>query len=391
MKPIRVFTPDIDLLAEIDTYSSLFFMRRFHTIGELEMRINRHVLKEIEDKADAPDILKKGNLLLVGSQLNKVFQIKHREIELNEDGKASENWLIKALSLNAVVGQRITVPPTHTAYDNKQGEAETVMKHYVENNLVNPVDPERKIEQLIIAPNQNRGNSVSWQSRFKNVAEELASISLNSGLGWELRLDVQQRKWVFDVVEGRDLTTSQSNLPPVIFSPQFDSLLSLNYSESELNYKNTAYVAGQGEGNERRIVEVGPSTGLNRHEIFVDARDVPEETEDDPPQPRAEQDIINDLTIRGQQQLNEMLQEQYLEGQVLTHSPFKYEKDYDLGDIVTIQNKDWNVTMEARITEIKEIYEASGFRIEAVFGNNRPTLIQKIKRELAQISGEVRK
>ncbi|MDT2284838.1 hypothetical protein P7H17_00070 [Paenibacillus larvae] len=38
--------------------------------------------------------------------------------------------------------------------------------------------------------------------------------------------------------------------------------------------KNIAVVAGQGEGEDRKIVTVGTSTGLNRHEMFVDARDV---------------------------------------------------------------------------------------------------------------------
>lgn len=388
MKPIRILTPNIDLLAEIDNYSSMFFTRRFHSIGEIELRINRHILKEIEEKAVSPNLLVKGNLILVGADINKVFQIKHREIELDENGKATENWLIRGLSLKAVVAQRLTLPPLDVAYDNIQGSAEQVMKHYVDMNIVNPIDVNRKIEQLIISPNLNRGPIISWQSRFKNLAEEISLISLNSGLGWNVYLDIQQKKWVFEVIEGKDLTTTQDVNPPVIFSPQFDSLKSLRYTDSDLNYKNTAYIAGQGEGIERRVVELGNEVGLNRHEIFIDARDVAEEIEDGP---RPEEDIINDLSSRGEQQLNELLQEEYLEGQILTNSPFKYQHDYDLGDITTIQNKDWGVTMNARITEVKEIYETNGFQLEATFGNNRPTLIQKIKQELSQISGEIRR
>jgi hypothetical protein len=97
------------------------------------------------------------------------------------------------------------------------------------------------------------------------------------------------------------------------------------------------------------------------------------------------------LQQRGQQKLSEFAQEFFLEGQVLTNSPFKYEIDYDLGDIVTIQNREWGITRDARITEIKEIYEPGGFQIEATFGESRPTLVKKLKQELAQISGEVRK
>ena len=372
----------MDTQGEIDNYESMFFIRSFHSIGLIELRINRY--KKYADK------LAKGNLILVGNDLNKVFLILHKEIELNSEGKASENWLIKGYSLKSIIAQRITLPPSHTAYDNRSGSYETVMKHYVNNNLVNPTDSRRKIPQLVIATDQQRGGNVSYSSRFKNVAEEMTTLSLTSGLGWDVTLDLVNKKWVFDIVEGRNLVASQSVLPPVIFSPQFESLQSLQYVQSELNYKNLAYVAGQGEGVERRVVEVGNFSGLNRHEIFIDARDVAEV--DDNEQPIPVNQVIQSLTDRGQQQLNELLQEEYLEGQVLTNSSFKYERDYNLGDIVTIQNKDWGITMDARITEIKEIYEASsGFSIEATFGNNRPTLIQKIKQELSQISGEVRR
>nr|WP_259549272.1 siphovirus ReqiPepy6 Gp37-like family protein [Heyndrickxia oleronia] len=157
-KPIRILSANMDILGETEAYESMFFTRRFHTFGDNELQINRY--KKHADK------LLKGNLILVGKDLNKVFIIKHREIDLDENGKATENWIIRGLSLQSVVGQRITIPPAYTAYDYKSGNAETVMKHYIERNIVNPVDPRRKIPQLVIAPNLNRGPSISWQSRI---------------------------------------------------------------------------------------------------------------------------------------------------------------------------------------------------------------------------------
>lgn len=379
MKPLRIITLGFELKAEIDNYESLWFSRSWSGVGQIELRINRYK-RHVEH-------LIKNNLIMVNPK--KVFIIKHREIELDENGKATENWLIKGLSLKALTGQRQTMPPLHTAYDNRQGNAETVMKHYVDRNVVNPADIKRRMSQVSLAENQNRGSSISWQTRFKNLSEELTEISLITGIGWDISVDFSQNKFIFDVHSGRNLTAGQDELPPVIFSPQFESLQSLQYTESELNYKNAAYVGGQGEGSERRIVEIGASSGIDRHEIFIDARDVEEKDEND--QPIHESQIIQTLSERGEQQLNEFLQEEYLEGQILTKSPFKYEVDYDLGDVVTIQNVDWGVTMDTRITEIKEIYEAGGYKLEATFGNNRPTLIKKIKQELGQISGEVRK
>lgn len=380
-KPIRILSRNMDILGEIDDYESMFFTRSWHGIGSIELRINRY--------KKYADTLLKNNLILVGRDLNKVFIIKHREIELDKQGKATENWTVKGYALKTIIAQRITLPPSHTAYDNKSGSYETVMKHYVNNHLVNPVDIKRKITNLIIAPDQQRGGYISYSSRFKNVAEEQSTLSLSSGLGWDVLLDLDNKRLVFDVFAGRDLTQSQSSNPPVIFSPQFDSIETMSFVQSELNYRNVAYVAGRGEGVERRVVEIGDFAGLDRHELFIDARDVAET--DDEGNPIPEEQIIQSLIDRGQQKLKEMMQEEYLEGQILTKSPFVYEKDYDLGDIVTIQNLDWGVTLDARITEIKEIYEPSGFKLEATFGNNKPTLIQKIKQELSQISGELRK
>jgi hypothetical protein len=381
MKPIRILTPVLDLLAEIDDYESLLFTRRWHEVGEFELRINRHKRHT--------ELLQRGNLIMLGASRNKVGIIKHREIALDENGKASENWIVKGIALKGVVAQRLVVPPANDSHDRASGAAETVMKHYVNNHVVNPVDTKRKIDMVVIASDQQRGSSISWESRFKNLAEELVEISKASGLGWDVILDLQQKKWIFDVFEGRNLTVNQTENPPVIFSPQFESLKQLSFVESDYNYKNYGYIAGQGEGEDRRVVEVGEAEGLSRIETFIDARDISEEDENQ--QALTEEQVIAKLRERGQQKLSEFTQDFFLEGQILTNSPFKYEIDYDLGDIVTIQNREWGVTRDARITEIKEIYEPGGFQIEATFGESRPTLVKKLKQELAQISGEVRK
>lgn len=379
--PLRIMTDDFQLINEISLYSSLQITRSWHGIGSIELRINRYLPGANE--------LIKGRIIFPHNKLNKGYEIRHREIELNQDGKASENWIIRASPLKSWMGQFLTVPPSTTAYDNTQSNAESVMLHYVTNNLISPTDPNRIMSDLVLSNNQSRGMTVSWQSRYKNLAEELAEISAISGLGWNVDIDTVVKKFVFKVLQGRNLTTNQSVLPPVIFSPEFNTLAQLSYTESDLNYRNVAIVAGQGEGADRRIVEVGNAVGRDRYEIFVDARDVAEQTEDETPVARPVQDIINDLTIRGQQTLTEYQQEIYLEGQGLQTKNLQYERDYDLGDLVTLQEKEWGITRDTRITEVKEIYEPSGKRIELVFGFSRPTLISKIKQQLAGMRAEI--
>ena len=381
LKPIRILTPQLDLLAEIDNYESLLFTRRWHEIGEFELRINKH--------KQHTEFLQRGNIIMLHASRNKVGIIKHREIVLDENGKKTENWLVKGIALKGVMAQRLVVPPVNDSHDRANGSVETVMKHYVNNHIVNPVDVKRKIDMLVLANDQQRGSRISWESRFKKLDDELIEISKASGLGWDVTLDFSSKTWVFDVYEGRNLTVNQTENPPVIFSPQFESLKQLSFVESDLNYRNYGYIAGQGEGEDRRVVEVGEAAGLSRIEIFIDARDISEQDEEQQSLP--ENEIVAKLQQRGQQKLSEFTQDFFLEGQILTNSPFKYETDYDLGDVVTIQNREWGVTRDARITEIKEIYEPGGFQLEATFGESRPTLVKKLKQELSQISGEVRK
>lgn len=370
MKPLRILAPELDLLAEIDDYESLAFTRRWHGVGEFSFSINRF--------KQNTDTLQKGNLIMLGNQINKVGIIKHREIGMDVNGKQNENWLIKGYTLEGVVNQRITLPPVGLAADEVNLPAESVMKHYINQNIINPIDISRKIDQMVMANDQGKGQQIKWSSRYKNLAEELEAISLASGLGWFVTLDLQQKKWVFDVLEGRNLTTSQSEYPPVIFSTEFETLKSANYIDSDFAYKNFAYTGGQGEGVTREIQTITvlsyEPTGLDRNEVFIDARDL-DETES--------------LTVRGQQKLTEYDTKESFEAEVFLNGSFQYERDFDLGDVVTVHHKGWGVMMETRIVEITETIEPSGIKLEATFGAAPVTLISKLKQEFSQIKNEI--
>ena len=52
--------------------------------------------------------------------------------------------------------------------------------------------------------------------------------------------------------------------------------------------------------------------------------------------------------------------------EILTQGPYHYGQDWDLGDVVTVQNRKWGVTLDSRITEITEVYEPAGFELRAM-------------------------
>ena len=227
---------------------------------------------------------------------------------------------------------------------------------------------------LAIAENQNRGPTIKWQSRYKNLGDELESISRLTGLGWHIYPALNSRSWIFDVYNGRDFSVNQNINPPVIFSPEFENISSQEFTDSLMDYGNYAIVAGQGEGVDREIVMLGSdANGLDRHVIFVDARDI---------------ENAADLPGRGETKLAEHQRIISFQSEVLTSGPFQYGVDWGVGDIVTVQNKGWNLTMDARITEVAEVYEASGFKLNVTFGNSLPTLSQKLKSTLGEFKTE---
>lgn len=350
MKPIQIYTSDFQFLAEIDDYESLQFTRRSQKPGDFELHINLN--------KNNTEYLQLDNLVYLGPK--KVGVIQHKEITREN----TDELLIKGYTLQGLLGERLTIPPVGKANDTIKGPLETVMKHYVMMNAIQPTDPTRKIQNLVIADDLGRGPIVESSSRNKRLDEELTRLSVD-GFGWEIYVDLESRQFVFEILEGIDLTAGQDINPPVIFSPDFDNLKRQVFIESTIGNKNMAYVGGQGEGEARRIIELGSgNSGLKRKEVFIDARDI---------------DDDNLLPLRGIEKLNELQKVIAFESQILTYGPFIYEQDWDLGDMVTVQDNKLGLTMDTPIIEVKEIYETSGFQLEATFGSNVPTVIDKIK------------
>lgn len=353
-KPIKIIDKGFNFLGEVDDYEALIFTRSWGGIGGFEIHINAN--KKYTDK------LRKENIVFVNEK--KAGVILYREFSTDDN----ERLIVKGQQLKTYLGRRITIPPTGRAQDYKNDYVENIMKHYVEANCVNPADTKRKIDRLRIAPVESRGIKTQYQTRFKNLAEELEKLSLISGLGWDVYLDLKNKEFVFDVFEGRDLTAAQSVLPPAIFSVDYDNISSQKLIESAMGYKNTGYVGGQGEGIDRTIQVVGEDAqGLERYEVFIDARDIEDS---------------GDLSKRGLQKLEELKEVMTFDNEILTQSNLVYEEDYNLGDLVTAINNKWRVVLDSRITEVTEIYEVGGYRINAVFGNNIPTLVERIKQEM---------
>ncbi|HCL4578799.1 siphovirus ReqiPepy6 Gp37-like family protein [Clostridium botulinum] len=358
---IRIFDKNLNFLGEIDNYENLIYTRRFSKIGGFELHINMN--KNHTDK------LQDSNIIMINNNPNKCGIIMHRE-NLQDEGNSSETLVIKGLTLNGLLNKRVIIPVVGEAYSISIGTIESIMKDFVNKNAVNPVDKDRIIENLIIAKNKNRGKQDKWRAKYnENLSDKLTEIGEYGNLGYEVLFDYHERKLIFDVIEGRNLTDGQEILPPVIFSTKYDNLNKKHFIESTLNYKNVAYCGGKGLDEDRLIQQVGNAKGIDRVETYFECSNL---------------ETIEDLKTEGKQKLEDYNKIYSFETGINPFKPFKYGEDYDLGDIVTLQDKKMGITMNARIVEIKEIY-GDMFNIEIIFGTNIPNFLDNIRKEIKRV------
>jgi len=345
---IRIFDKDINFLGEVDNFTSLFYISKWETYGEFEFHI----------KDFNRELIKKGNIIMLDKDGTRAGVIEHFEINQEND----EDIAVKGFSLGYWLSNRITVPPVSYAYHAFNTNVEDIMIALVKTNAVDPANVNRKIPNLIVEPSKSRGIKLNFQTRYKNLDEELTKLSKTSSLGWNIVLDYKAKKFIFKVLDGKDLSTEQSTNPPQVFSVDYDNIRKQNYLESNIGYKNMAYVAGQGEGVEREIEPLNNDfSGFDRRETFIDARDIEEG---------------GNLTDRGKVKLSETPQITTFECEV---EPIGYKANWNLGDIVTTINKKLGLVMHNRVAEVREVWEQNGYKVEPTFGTSLPTLGEKIK------------
>ena len=173
-------------------------------------------------------------------------------------------------------------------------------------------------------------------------------------------MNPEEQKLVFEVLEGTDRSANQTERPPMIFNVDYDNVISREYVSDTTEYKNTAIVGGQGEGAERKVTTVGDeNTGLGRYEMFVDARDIEDESA---------------LPDRGKNKLSEYACSDTYSSEV---DSAEYQIKWNLGDVVVTIDREYGVNMNERIVEITETFDENGYSVSPTFGTTQKTILEK--------------
>lgn len=137
-----------------------------------------------------------------------------------------------------------------------------------------------------------------------------------------------------------------------------------------------AFIAGEGEGADRSVIwtnktwnsadEHNVPKQLDRREIFVDARDLRMKKDDGTYYTAAEYGIL--LRQRGKEKLFETGIIEGLSGEVDTTLQFIYRRDWNLGDLVSIENE-YGMKANARVLEVIEADDENGYRVTPTFSD----------------------
>ena len=211
---------------------------------------------------------------------------------------------------------------------------------------------------------------VEFQATYKNLLAYEEKLAQYANYGIRFRPNFTEKTITFEIFQGLDHSKSQHDRSRVIFSERYDNLKEVTYLDNDQLLKNVVYVGGQGEGSARTVVIVGDneSRGLERRELFVNATDIS-------PDDITTAEYLAALRQRGEEALAENARAKSFECVTEPSINFVYGRDYDLGDIVTVEKADWGISEELRITELTEIYENGEMQIEPVFGTPLPEKI----------------
>lgn len=388
---LEVFDFELNRLGLIEMYSTITYTLKFVDVGSFELKcaINKQNVK----------LIQKNRFLWIEDEVCGIIQYISSS---TDDGTITAKGKLAKEMLNWR-----WVYPCFV----KTGEPAALAESIVNIHCVNPSESKRKMRGLVIG---NAGYvinkpHITYQKTGDTVLTSVQNISTANNLGFEIYFNPRNvNPFKFVMLEGKDRTIgNKDGNKPVVFSRDFENIVSGSYEYNDDSFRNIALVAGEtadGSNNENAartflvVDQVGSenASSFYRKELYVDARDLQSEyseeatTKDDEgndvtetvQKKMTEQEYNATLSNRGFEKMGETLVEESYESQIRTDARtiYQFGKDYTYGDYVTVIDKSLGIMLNVQITEMQIVYDANGYDYIPTFGNSVPTILKKIKR-----------
>lgn len=182
-----------------------------------------------------------------------------------------------------------------------------------------------------------------------NLLEYVEKALQNNGLGLKAVYSASDKKIYLTFYSGEDKSKK------VIFSRELDSLSGYEVTETTQGKYNVVRISGEKE-EEEIWTESGIGSGLDRNETYEEIGDL---------KGFSEIDYIQAMQNSGNLSLQGF---SVAIGAEIIAESYKYRQEYNLGDIVTINIKEIDLSYNARVLEVCETWDNSGYKITLVLG-----------------------
>lgn len=209
------------------------------------------------------------------------------------------------------------------------------------------------------------GQKRTYQNTGGDIKTILYDLLKLDGLSYSIDYDYELNTLTFNVWSGLNRTENQTENSWATFCKGFENIQNDKYSRDDTHFKNFVFVAGEGTGSGRTIVEIDKvAEGEERKELYVDARDL--QSDED----TTEDEYREALYERGLEKLQENNRVELAEFEIDPQSNLEYGKDYDLGDLVTYKNEDLELYIDNRIIEVSKVFDGENETTEVAFGDD---------------------
>lgn len=317
-----VLNADFESIAVIDTYESMIWTDRYNAYGDFEIyfAMDENLLEYIKEDY---------YLWLKDSEHSMIIE----DIKIDADTEEGNRLIVTGRSLESILERRI-IWGQRIFSGNLQNAIQTMLNE----NIISPSVADRKIANFIFVPStDSKITSLTIDNQYTgdDLYTVIKGLCEENNIGFKIVL-TDDNQFAFSLYAGADRSYDQTENPYVVFSPNFENIINSNYFSSKAGYRNVTLVAGEGEGASRKTTVVGSASGLDRRELFTDARDISSDTEDGT---LSDAEYIVQLRTKGLKNLADHMITTAFEGEVEVTRLFKYGEDFFIGDIVQIANE----------------------------------------------------
>ena len=347
------------LQAQIDDYQEVSWENNLYEAGQFSITINYNIPNA--------SLFERGLFINFGDsyEFGEILKIQD---SIGEDGAGSQLRVITGYDARYILKRRVIKNMNNNGLWTMTGKGELVIRNLIADQAGANAEEKRRLPIVNTIPSEEDaiGKEYSASEQFSNLYEVCKTIATQSEVGWRIEFDGTSLTLVFFSGEDRSQV--------VRFDTSYESLANGTFVDSGEAFSNAIYVGGKGQNDDRDIyegenaIEGNAPSGLDRFECWDNQSSMTTEDE-------YEAEALAMLTQYGQTIT--------LSGNGLAKCPYEYEKEYNVGDKITVAFSGKSAVVQ--ILSVTEHWAFASYDLNFSFGKPQPDLNGQLQLILKQI------